>query len=140
MVRIRIQGANSDLHAADARYHSNCQKSFSNPKQIKAVSRKPSLVNREDESIKFVVQSLKKEVDKVWTSVDLHQLYMSNGGKDSNRNRLLTKIQDIMMEEVLSSSGVATIVILRSKAASMFKIEVEDNDSKRFIITTFNKT
>ena len=35
-VKIRIQGAVSDLHAADARYHEDCKSSFMAPCSIKA--------------------------------------------------------------------------------------------------------
>ena len=33
-VRLRVQDAISDLHAADARYHVNCKSSFMSPKNV----------------------------------------------------------------------------------------------------------
>ena len=33
-VRLRVQGAISDLHAEDARYHVNCKSSFMSPKNV----------------------------------------------------------------------------------------------------------
>ena len=35
-VRICVEAASSDLHAADARYHVNCMASFMSPKSISA--------------------------------------------------------------------------------------------------------
>ena len=39
-VQIRLQGAVSDLHAADARYHDDCRKKFMSPRSVQAAARR----------------------------------------------------------------------------------------------------
>ena len=44
--RVRVEGALSDLHAADVRYHVNCMASFMSPKSISAAKN----ASKEDEN------------------------------------------------------------------------------------------
>ena len=122
-VRIRVQGASSDLYAADGRYHDKCRKSFMNPKQIKAARNE----NQRDQHKAFlsVCETIRSNRDKIWNSVELHQYYVGKGGKDMKRSRLTEKVGETLKDEVivLSSPGIANIIMFKSKASSTFHVD-----------------
>ena len=73
-VRLRLSGAPADLHAADAQYHKDCYDKFIAGKDIDASSQSPaSLV---DETLLSVANAMKNEQSRVWTSVELHEMYV----------------------------------------------------------------
>ena len=54
-VRLRVEGAVSDLHAADAQYHKDCMSSFRGPRNVKSfVAQKNEML--QDEAFMCVVQ------------------------------------------------------------------------------------
>ena len=83
-MRIRVQGAASDLHAADARYHGSCRKLFLNPKNVRAAMNPKEEIPNEDITVASLAKMIKLAKDRIWTSTGLHSL-----GKDLNRTRLL---------------------------------------------------
>ena len=52
-VRVRLQGAASDLHAADARYHVQCYKSFTSTQNVESASNSRScrVVSNKDDAL-----------------------------------------------------------------------------------------
>ena len=52
-VRIRIEGAVSDLHAADAQYHVDCMANFMSPKTIFAAINRSQKVEKNRRSFQF---------------------------------------------------------------------------------------
>ena len=81
-------------------------------------------IPNEDET----VPSLEKA--RYWTSTALHSLYLDKGGEDLNQTRLLNKVTEYTGNEVvvLSSPGVASIIMLNEKASQIFKFERVDEE------------
>ena len=68
-------GAVSDLHAADTRYHKGCRVSFMYQKSTSA-----AVKGHEDESLRVVINVLHEDQLQIWNLVELHTLYVENGG------------------------------------------------------------
>ena len=62
-VKIRIQGAVSDLHAADAWYHEDCKSSFMAPRSVRAAAggTKP-----EDTAFQCTISQMSNERSRIW--------------------------------------------------------------------------
>ena len=81
-MRIRLEGAVSDLHAVDAKYHKKCYLDFVNVRNIKAVQNHFNLNNPDEEPFNYVLQSIRSESEKVWSSVELMDAYLIRGGTE----------------------------------------------------------
>ena len=79
-MRIRVQGAASDLHAADARYHYSCRKLFINPKHVRAAQNLKEEIPDEDVTVASLVKMIKSAKDRICTSLELYSLYLDKGG------------------------------------------------------------
>ena len=129
-VRVRIQGAISDLHAADARYHKDCKDSFMGPRNVVYAQKKPAISL--DNAFERLCKYMKDNDSKIWNSVELHLLYISFEGiimtRKSLVNALCGHFGDTLL--VLSSVGVASVVVFHNKASGFFKLDVvsEDDD------------
>ena len=69
-VRVRLEGATSDLHAANGRYHVNCYKSFTNERSIDSARRMSANESSSDKSLQNVITALKSDPEKVWNFID----------------------------------------------------------------------
>ena len=83
---------------------------------------------------------IKLAKERIWTSTELHSLYLDKGGKDLNRTRLLNKVTEYMGNEVVAllSPGVASIIMMNEKASQILKfkrVDKEDNDINLSLIT-----
>ena len=92
----RVQGAASDLHATDARYYDSCRKLFMNPKNVRAAQNPEEEIPNEDVNVASLAKMIKLAKDRIWTSTELHSLYLDKGGKDLNQTRLLNKVTEYM--------------------------------------------
>ena len=92
-VRVRIEGALSDLHAADARYHGNCMTSFMSHNSISAAKNVLKENKNTDPAFDQVVDEMSKDRSRLWNSVELYNQYQLFGGKALPRGSLLVKIQ-----------------------------------------------
>ena len=77
--------------------------------------------------MRYVARSIKNFPEKSWTSVELYEIYLKNGGIESNRSRFLTDLTNCMGDEFCTSRGISSIVVLRQKASSLFQIVPEDD-------------
>ena len=66
-VRIRVEGAVSDLHAADGQYHKECMSLFRGPRNIK-YSDSVKVEQAEDEAFTHVVNYLTEDLSRIWNS------------------------------------------------------------------------
>ena len=109
IVRVRLEGADLDLHAADARYHVTCYQTFTSERNIKAATRRSATSNAlaSDVAAEAVVSAVRADTDRVWSSMELHILFKEKGRVDCNRSRLLNSLKEIMGDEIvtLSSTG-----------------------------------
>ena len=127
-VRIRVEGAVSDLHAADAQYHKDCMSTFRGPRNIRSASHKP--VQVEDEAFNRVIHDLNEDRTRIWNSIELHEQYLAHGGESLTRRNLMSKLSEHFGHDilVLSGAGVASILSFRSKASSVLKLVANDED------------
>lgn len=132
-VRIRVAGAVSDLHAADARYHIDCRVNFMSTRSTIAVVKTAQTGAQElDEALQAVIRVLKEDLSRIWNSVDLNHLYLEHGGTALSRRLLITRLSEHFGEDllVLSSPGIATILAFKSRTAKVLHIipDVDDDD------------
>ena len=84
-----VQGAFSELHAADARYHEDCRSSFMAPRSVKSASGivEPSTVGYE--ALELTVSEIRSNPSRIWNSLELHNMYLSHGGVNRSRRTLI---------------------------------------------------
>ena len=82
--RIRIQGAISYLHAADAIYHKECYALFIASRSISAAVNKSTCSSNKsgvsDPAFQMVIDANPYNLSNIWNSVDVHNLYLSLKG------------------------------------------------------------
>lgn len=84
----------------------------------------------EESAMIYVMKSIRNLPDKLWTSVELHELYQKNGRKEKNRSRFFTKLITHMNNKryVFTSPGIANIVMIQEKVSSLFKLVSHSSD------------
>ena len=129
-VQMRLHGAISDLHAADARYHDDCRGTSMAARSIKAAAtaNDDNGSMAKDTAFETVVNVMNSDVSHIWTSIETHSLYLAHGGCLS-RYSLVHKLSDYFGKDmiVLYATGLASLLIFRSKASKVLRIE-DDND------------
>jgi hypothetical protein len=125
-VLFRTLGAVSDLHAVNARYHVDCRTKFFY--QAAATN----IFNQKDMPLAELVKIMISDRAKIWNSVDVHEQYLVLGGSHLSRRTLVKYLDEHLSPDllVLSSPGVASILIFRSKSASLLRI-VDDIYNKK---------
>jgi len=75
------------------------------------------------------VSAVTAESPRVWNSVEFYDLYQSNFERDISRRTLVTKLLEYFGSDlfVLSGTGVASLLVFRSKASSLLRL-VPSND------------
>ena len=68
----------------------------------------------------YVLRSIRIEPERIWTSAELYEIYLSKGAIDTSRVR------------ILKASRLAAISIHKEKAASIFKVTsvIDDPDEE----------
>lgn len=131
-VELRLAGPVSDLHAADARYHADCYKKFCSPRSVKAASAAAGSSSQEEVDVAFetTVSAVRAESSRVWNSIELFNLYKTNGGRDITRRTLVSKLLEYFGSDllVLSGTGVASLLVFRSKASSLLRLVPSGDD------------
>ena len=121
-VEVRIMGPISDLHAADARYHDDCRKSFMSSRSIASASKEcAQLVDRAFDS---TVSEMKSDTSHVWSSVELHKAYIAHGGTILSRGKLVKQLAEMLSEEIVvfSSPGLANILLFLSTDSDLLRL------------------
>ncbi len=88
-IQVRLQGAISDLHAADGRYHQDCR--------IKSWHRARYNERHhlsEDAAFETVLGAMSSDWSHVWTSIELYNLYAAHGGTTLSRSTLIRALED----------------------------------------------
>lgn len=135
-VRLRVEGALSDLHAADARYHTSCMSSFMSPRSVSAACKSQGKVNTVDNAFQDVLDEMKKDKSCLWNSVELYAKYQLYGGKELCRRSLLAHIKQHFLDDIaiLSSPGLASIIIFRSNTKALLHLSSDDDDDQQSIL------
>ena len=129
VVKARVESmCQSDLHAADARYHRACKTIFMY-KCDKVNDNEP-----EDPPFLALADTLCSNRATIWNSVELHQEYEENGGTIiTDRYILIRKINNHFKDAiiVLSSPGIACIVSFASETTKLFHLlKKDENDDE----------
>ena len=83
-MHIRVQRVASDLHVAEERYQDSCRKLFMNPKNVRATQNPKEEILNGDAAAASLLKMIKLANKRIWTSAELHSLYLDKGGKDLN--------------------------------------------------------
>ena len=118
--------ASSDLHAADARYRNDCRLKFMGGKNVVvAANQHDNEITKVDSGYEKVRTILCGQREKMWTSVEVHQLYKDCGGYSMSRPEVVGKLSRDFGDElvVLSSPGIANILLFRKHATNILKLD-----------------
>ena len=131
-MRCHIEGALSDLHAVEARYHRECMSLFfSNRNRKYEQSQSASATQLEiDSGLKHLITVMSSDKSRIWNSLELFQEYQNNHGSIIARRGLIGKLRAHFQDEfvVLSSPGYASIVAFHYNAAAALKMVKDDED------------
>ena len=137
-VRVRVEGALSDLHAVDARYHVNCMASFMSPKFISAAKNASKEDENTDPAFDEVIgdHEMLKDKSRLWNSVELYHQYQLFGRKALPRRSLLVKIQHHFLDDiaVLSSPGLSSLVVFRQNASTVLHLAGDTEDDTQDLL------
>ena len=122
------------MHSADGRYHDDCRKKCMAFRSVKSASNKNSNVLSSDSALINLQKTMLASPEKIWTSTELHSCYQTYEGKVLSRQQLVTELQTHFGKDilVLSSPGIANIVIFRSHASSLLHVIEENDDDFNF--------
>jgi len=140
-VKLRVIGALSDLHAADARYHKDCRDSFMVPRSIQTAATNP-ISTESDTAFLSTTSELEADKSKMWNSVDVHKVYISHGGEKLSRRALITKLSHFFHPDliVLTGTGVANILVFQSRASGLLRlVPNEDGDDLDLALETVSR-
>lgn len=118
-VAFRANLAVSDLHAADARYHRDCLAKFFTNRQSAE-----SLTDTYDSALDDLLIKMSSDFTRTWNSVELYNLYGELGGTLLSRRSLIKSVHEHFHPNllILSSPGVASILVFRGKASDNLRI------------------
>ena len=107
----------SDLHAADARYHNDCRKTFIWGGAGSAASRKETLESiSSDKGFESVKKLLENNCKNMWTSVGVYNYYTECSGLVLSRQGLVAKLANEFGKDlvILSSPELANTLVFRT--------------------------
>lgn len=126
IVRARILGAQSDLHAADARYHRKCNCLFHRVGNSQDNDNKHN-----DQALSQTLQAIGRDHSKIWNSLDVQAIYTDLGGEAFSRRSLVHEVMQNFGDELVSlnSPGKATLLVFKKHVPSNFRfIDDEETD------------
>ena len=132
-VLVRVEGAVSDLHATDARYHYDCKTHFMAPRLVqlaKASTSGDQSPVQGDPAYDKLVRDMSAERSRIRNSSEIYQQYQMYGGMIMVRRTLMTAILAQFGEDLLvfTAAGIASILVFREKATGMFSIIPDEHD------------
>ena len=132
-MKIQLEGAVSDLCAADGRYHHNCMQRLLAGRcplegTVLLVS-KPETDN--DAGFSYIIQKLEAYKSKIWNAVELFEECKTNGG--AFQTRKLRLLEEYFAGEllILNCSSYASILTFKASKTSqilLVKDPEEDQD------------
>ena len=113
-VIVRISGAISDLHAADARYHCDCRKLFMHSKYLDLLQA-DNPHEEEDASLQMIINCMVGDDQHIWNSVELFTMYENFGGSQLTRRSLVNSLCEYFGNKllILTCPGVASLLVFR---------------------------
>ncbi len=101
----------------------------------------PTAAGATDHAFESVIKLVQSDATRIWNSVELYQTYHENGGNTMSRRILLSRLGDRFGDEILtlSSPGIASIVIFKSRTADLLKLVPDEDDDLNSSISTVSK-
>ena len=130
-VQLRLEGAVSDLHAAEARYHEDCRIKFMAPGSVKNEMKKQMTRDEhKDLALENVIHAMSSDEERPWTSSEAYRYYKGENGEILSRSTLVNALSKYFGSRllVLYSKGLSSILIFRSKASQLVRIEEDDDE------------
>uniref|UniRef100_UPI00358E6C8F uncharacterized protein n=1 Tax=Myxine glutinosa TaxID=7769 RepID=UPI00358E6C8F len=136
-VLVRIEGAVSDLHAADAMYHYDCKTKFMAPKSVQLAATRATEVHGPlivDAAYGKLVSDVGADRSRIRNSTEIYKLYQSFGGTVMSKRTLLSAVSTHFTDDLLvfTATGIASILVFRDKAKDVFNM-VPDDDLEQAI-------
>ena len=90
-----------------------------------------------DSALEYVIHEMSTNSSQISNSLEIWHQYEKHGGKDPVRKSLPKKIKDHFGDDiaVLSSSGLASLIVLRKNASTLLNL-VNDSDEDELSILT----
>ena len=130
-VEVRLQGAISDLHTAEARYHDSCRKNS----MLFKIKEANTYASTSDTDLAFdkLVEDIISSKSNIGTSSEVHENYLLHGGKGCLK-AVFAKLQKHFDDKlvIFSAPGLSSLLVFRYTVPSVFKL-VDDNDDDGMI-------
>ena len=130
-MRIRVLGAPTDLHAADAQYHRACYLSFIPDRNVRSAQNKKVVSNEEDDTFRQLIDVIYNDPSRIWTSVELHTHYINicNHTNAISRKQLICKLQVFFGDDLikLDIAGCASLFCLSSHLPDFIRLVKVDS-------------
>ena len=112
------------------RYHNDCRLKFMAVRDIATAKRKSEPDYVVDEAFEMVKSIMDADRATMWTSIEIHQLYQNHSGSKLTRKALVDLlIKDFSNDLILlSSPGLANLLVFRKHASTIMKITESDDD------------
>uniref|UniRef100_UPI00358F791D uncharacterized protein isoform X1 n=1 Tax=Myxine glutinosa TaxID=7769 RepID=UPI00358F791D len=132
-VKHRVQGAISDLHAVEARYHRDCVSRFFANRSLVRENNDTSTKDDgtcPDLALDIIINVLCDDKNRIWNSIELHQEYLNHRGTVLSRAHLVVAVHRHFSGDllVLSSPGFASIITFRANTAVILKLVKDDDE------------
>ena len=102
-MRVHVEGAISDLHVADGRYHVNCMPKFMNKRSVKYADAGSYCITQDklDNVFCEVTAVVSEDLSRIWNSVELFQLYQSKGDQMLTKRQVVDQLVDHFGDNIL---------------------------------------
>lgn len=111
-VQLRIQGAVSDLHAADAQYHHNCYVSFTSTRNVTTATKSSSSLemskDHTSQALDYVISEMMNDTTKIWSSIEVYKIYSASLSKLTGE--IDEGISDPIVEEQINRPKRALLI------------------------------
>ena len=133
-VRIRLNDvrALSDLHAADARYHEKCRKTFTNYRNIAGAVTVELAKEPVEKALTDLIESMIADKTKTWTSVELQDKYIQNGGIWLSRRKLVENVKKNLKDDIIVfwSRGQTSLIVFTNHANVKMRVKPVTKDEE----------
>ena len=104
------------------------------PHSVRAAAGGTKPKETEDTAFQCTISQMSNERSRIWNTIDVYDEYLSHGGDLLSKKILLTKVIEHFGPDllVLSGSGVASLLVFRSRTSSMLRLvdKNEDDDAE----------
>ena len=133
---MRVEGAISDLHAVDARYHYECKPKFMALKSIEAEASKTvetDIPSMSDPPYDKLVSAIDADRTQIRNSSEIYDHYTKYGDVVKSRRCLIAALSEHFADDLLvfTGKGFASLLtcMFREKVSEIYHVAPDDDDS-----------